>query len=427
MRDQIKNKLNRHRTAVIAVYAVISILWIIFSDRIAHSLFNGNLLKQVQSSKGIFFVITTSIFLFFLIGRKNIAIQNLFDRLKANMKVFQDTFEQAAVGIAHNSPDEKWIRVNKKFCDMVGYKRNELMSLAFPDIIHPDDLEKGRQRDRELLNGSLKSYAMNKRYITKGGNIFYARVTKSRIEDSDGNLEYLNTIIEDVTSEQKKTEELKKSLKHREILLGEIHHRVKNNLAIISGLLELQAFNTNDEHVLILLRNSIMRIKSMALVHESFYKSNQIAYVAFRDFLKDFTSHIETTVSDQEKSITMLLDCQPVNLNINQAIPCGLLINELIISAFLSKKQAHGTILIRLDKNNEKILLVIKGENIGLSPGFDLENPKSLEATIVKSLINQLEADINLSSEENARISISFNRMEQKGASSATPQNILNN
>lgn len=419
MRDKLNKSLHKHTFLVVGIYTVISILWILFSDQFVSTLFEGPQLARAQTYKGIFFVLSTAVFLLLLIGNKNRAIKKLFIRLQERMKNFQNTFEQAAVGIAHFSVEEEWLLVNKKLCDMLGYSQQELKSLPFSKLVHPEDLKVGKIKDRKLISGELASYVMEKRYFTKNSSILHGRITKSRVEDKHGNLEYLVAIIENINKEKQAHEKLKESLHQKNLLVREIHHRVKNNLATISGLLELQAYNSKDEKIQRFLRDSMMRIKSMALIHESFYQSKRISYVAFESYLKDFIKHIGVALSDSAKNISLQLDCEPVRLNINQAIPLGLLINELVVNAFLHafKDQAEGIIQISLTRNKGKIILSIKDNGSGLPPDFSLDDSPSLGTTIVKALILQLNASLQINRED-AHFKIVFKREEKRGSSS---------
>lgn len=421
MGDHLTKKLNRHTLIVVGSYTVLSISWVFFSDRLVAALFDPTLQTKAQSYKGIFFVLVTSFFLFVLVGGKNLSIRKLFSRLRKRMKIFQDTFEQAAVGIAHLSPEQEWIRVNNRLCEMLGYRKRELKSLTLSDIVHPKDFEKGKKRDQKLLSGQSKSYVMKKRYTTKQGDVFHARITKSCIYDDAQRPNYFVAIIEDISREQQATEDLKKSLRQKDLLVREIHHRVKNNLAIISGLLELQAYNESNKHVKSLLRDSMMRIKSMALIHESFYQSEKISYVAFESYLQDFVDYIETALEISQQNITLELDTKPVKLNINQAIPLGLLITELVINAYVHafKNRDKGTIAITLRKNDEKISLVVKDDGVGLPADFRMDNPNTLGTTIIKSLSMQLDADLSFETEKGTQFNISFIRQKKKGPSSA--------
>jgi PAS domain S-box-containing protein len=128
------------------------------------------------------------------------------NKLKISEELFKATFEQAAVGIAHVSPNGDFLRINKKFCDIVGYSHNEMLTLKFQDITHPDDLNADLDNVRQVLNGEIDTYSMNKRYYHKNGSIIWINLTVSLMQDEKGKPDCFVSVIQDIT-EQKKTEE----------------------------------------------------------------------------------------------------------------------------------------------------------------------------------------------------------------------------
>lgn len=306
---------------------------------------------------------------------------------------------------------------------MLEYQKHELKSLTLADIVHPDDLDTGKEKDQKLISGKADSYVMKKQYITKQGNAFDAKITKSAIYNGGRTPEYLIAIIEDITEEKEATDKLTDSLEEKDLLLRELHHRVKNNLAIISGLLELQAFNSSDERVKKLLKDSMMRIKSMALIHESFYQSKKISHVAIENYLEDFVEHIETTLDTSQKNVTINLKSEPVKLNINQAIPLGLLINELVINAYLHafKEQEKGKIDISVKHNKNQVNIKISDNGKGLPSNFDMDNSSTLGTTIIQTLCKQLDADFSYEFNNGTVFVLSFKNEEKSGSSSAVP------
>src|SRR5699024_1877828 len=146
-------------------------------------------------------------------------------------------------------------------------------------------------------------------------------------------------------------EKVKESLREKEVLLSEIHHRVKNNLAVISGLLELQAYNTDSRAVVDALKESQMRINTIAIIHEKLYQHEDLAAIAFDSYLKELTEIIVDSLRDGSTKIDIHIEADPIELTINQAIPCGLILNELITNAykhaFSDSKKGNITVLLQ--------------------------------------------------------------------------------
>lgn len=418
---QLTAKLNRHTIMVCLSYALIGIIWILFSDNLLGYVVAADQLTRYQSWKGILFVVVTTLLLFLLMRTKNESLKNVFRRYRRQMQFFRDTFEQAAVGIVHMSKDEEWIRFNREVCAILGYTYQEFKKLTLEDIVHPEDLDKGREMDLELLEGKRNSYVSEKRYIKKSGETIYARLTKSAARDNDGTIKYLIGIIEDITPQKTAERQLEESLEQKQMLLAEIHHRVKNNLAIISGLLELQVYNLEDEQIKQILKESMMRIKSMALIHESYYEKEKLAYVDLDEYLEEFTGYFKNAYYKNDYMIDLQLQTTTVRMNINQAIPCGLLINELLISTYSSlfQQKREFTVMIRTVLDGEYITVEIEDNLTDTIDSLDPDTP-SIGNMIIDALLKQLGADLKTEQKSSGHLlNITFRREEKKGSSNA--------
>ena len=215
-------------------------------------------------------------------------------------------------------------------------------------------------------------------------------------------------------------DKLTSSLKEKEVLLSEIHHRVKNNLAIISGLLQLESFRSEDEYTKDILQNSQLRIQSMATVHEMLYDSEDFNNLAFDNFVSNIVDAVRN-VHQSIEDIAFDMDIEDVSLNVNQAIPCGLIINELITNAY---KHAFddgesGKINVSLTLKDGMLTLQVSDNGHGLPEDFSLSSASSMGFTLIKTLVQQLEADISLQSQNGTAVEITFEKAAKKGASSS--------
>ncbi|PAU95802.1 hypothetical protein CK503_01720 [Aliifodinibius salipaludis] len=221
----------------------------------------------------------------------------------------------------------------------------------------------------------------------------------------------------DITDYVTYEEELQESLEEKSVLLQEIHHRVKNNLAIISGMMELQAMESTNEVLKDKLSDSQLRIQSMALVHELLYESDNFSKLNFKEHVSKLVKTIVQTIN-ATASVKIDYDLENVMLNINQAIPCALIINELVTNAmkhaFVNAKK--GKISISLEEKNEIVHLNIKDNGVGLPESFGFDNANTLGMRIIQSLIEQLEASIDFASgDEGTNFSITFENVQVKG------------
>ncbi|MDZ7659303.1 sensor histidine kinase [Fodinibius sp.] len=236
----------------------------------------------------------------------------------------------------------------------------------------------------------------------------------------EGDQRAIQIVGQDVTGQIEYERELKESLKEKETLLQEIHHRVKNNLAVVSGMMDLQTFSTENEEVRRLLTDSKNRIKTMALIHEKLYQSASLSQIEFGSYVKDLINNIKG-VSASDKEIKVELEYDSFNLNVNQAVPCALIINEVVANAFehAFTDQESGLIKVTLENIEDKVIVSIKDNGRGLPSDFEYRKSKSIGMTIIETLIQQLEAEQKVKDKNGVSFTFSFEMKEIKGSSSA--------
>jgi two-component sensor histidine kinase len=208
-----------------------------------------------------------------------------------------------------------------------------------------------------------------------------------------------------------KTKELSQALEEKEVLMQEIHHRVKNNLAKISGLLDLQISTTDHPAVEESLSDSKSRINSMALIHDKLYQTQQYKTVRLDNYLQELVTTIHTTYNVEEDSVALNFECDPVELSVDKAVVCGLLVNELIVNAYKYAFQDNevGELKVSLKSENECITLSISDNGPGLPDDFDALLGKGLGTILVKNFAQQLDADMQLdSSDRGTKFSFTF-------------------
>lgn len=234
----------------------------------------------------------------------------------------------------------------------------------------------------------------------------------------DGNDFIIGSAV-DISDRIEMEQQLKKSLREKEVLLQEIHHRVKNNLAVVSGMLQMQRYKSIDPAVQKVLKESESRIKTMALIHEKLYQSESLSSIAFNSYIQDLATYIQKTVGE-EKQLHFEINCSEVQLNVNQAVPAALIVNEMLNN---SVKHAFtdthtGTITISISRKQNDLAISIKDNGQGLPAGFNLSEHSSMGLTIVRTLLKQLNADHTLHSQNGTNFSFTFTLKEIKGSSS---------
>jgi two-component sensor histidine kinase/ligand-binding sensor domain-containing protein len=250
--------------------------------------------------------------------------------------------------------------------------------------------------------------------ITRLNKVLENRVVE-RTKDLDNTIQILN---KEITDRKKAEEAAKESLAEKDILLKEIHHRVKNNLQVISSLLYLQSTSIQDENTRSLFEDSQNRIKSMALIHEKLYQSKNIALINFEEYINSLVVHLANSLR-RELVVHTKTYIDNINLSLDTAISCGLIVNELITNAYKyafphelvkqKSKDEECIVEIRMQKLGEKnYSLSVRDNGIGLPENFDIENTESLGLKIVLSTIHQLEGTFQIFNENGSEFRIFF-------------------
>jgi len=211
----------------------------------------------------------------------------------------------------------------------------------------------------------------------------------------------IQTVIHDITERKQKEQVIKDSLNEKETLLKEIHHRVKNNLAVISGLLELQAMNAQDEATLNTLRDSQHRIHSIAMIHEKLYQSEALSDIGFDAYLKELIQSISQTYTAENRKIDITFDLEPASLSLEKAIPCSLIVNEVIVNCFKHAfdSDSKGQIKVSSKVDDPELSIHIRDNGKGLPEDFDIDSQQSLGMTLIQTLAQQLEGKANFYSD----------------------------
>lgn len=237
-------------------------------------------------------------------------------------------------------------------------------------------------------------------YIMKGNLARLVPAVKRELREAEGRF-----------ARRRAEEQIKASLQEKEVLLREIHHRVKNNLQIISSLLNLQAKYLKDEQVLEIFKNSQNRIESMALIHEQLYQSKNFAKIDFADYIRKLVSNLFSAYVVNSDTTKLQLNLEDIFIGIDVAIPCGLIINELLLNSLKYAFPEGKSGIIRVDfylTEKEKFVLIVSDNGIGFPKDFDFKNTESLGLEIVNALANQLEGDIQLDTNNGVEFKIIF-------------------
>ena len=297
---------------------------------------------------------------------------------------------------------------------ILGYPEGSLIGKSPLEFIHPDDLER--------VNNDLAEV-----YENRNPGI----PTEFRIRKADGEYLPVESVSQNMTNvpgiggivvtthpikERKEMEdEIRASLQEKEILLKEIHHRVKNNMQIISSLLNLQIRFENLDETVGVLKESQGRVKTMAMVHEKLYQSDSFAKINIKEYLENLVSDIFYSYGIKTGSIESVLDIEDININIDTAIPLGLIVNELVTNSVkYAFPQGEGTIKIKITSLTDETELIIADNGIGVPEDFDIEKIETLGLQLVNNLVNQIDGDIGIDGSNGTEYKITFKELKYK-------------
>ena len=304
--------------------------------------------------------------------------------------------------------------VNQGFVTMVGYTLDEFCNTRGKNI---KDISFYENFDNLLQQAiaTKDSVQYESKMYHKNGNVVYASTNLTPIFDSNNELQNLVIIDTDITRLKKYEEQLQASLNERSMLLREIHHRVKNNLQIIISLFNLQSYHIKDEAALMAMLEAQQRVRSLALIHERFYQSEGLSKIDFDDYIQRLASNLFTSYNVSKEKVNMKILADKVNLDIDTAVPCGLIVNELISNAFKHafNEAYQGELKIEFREiAPENYLLKIKDNGKGLPSDFDIKKSDTLGMQLVSALAEQIDGKYSFENNNGLVFSLEFKKVK---------------
>ncbi|MDD1774402.1 MAG: PAS domain S-box protein, partial [Methanobacterium sp.] len=289
-----------------------------------------------------------------------------------------------------------------------GYPLETLKKMNIHEInqLPPDEIVELR---KQIKNEEIK-------YLTAphkiaNGDVKTVELFSSPIKFKEGVL--LFSIINDITKRIEAEERTKSSLEEKELLLKEIHHRVKNNLQIISSLLDLQEdYVKEDPTAVNVLKESQNRVLSMAMIHEMLYQSKDLNSINLSDYIRNLISNLFDSYG--KKAMNLVTNLDKICLNIETAVPLGLIISELVSNSlkYAYKDDEEGIIRVELHPQEEKYKLIIEDYGKGIPSNIDFDHNSTLGLRLVKSLVNQLDGTIDLNRAKGSDYTIIFQELD---------------
>jgi PAS domain S-box-containing protein len=314
-------------------------------------------------------------------------------------------------------PSGRFADVNKSACQQLGYSSSQMLGMRVDDIISPDKMEEMRTIIFSLFDGKHLQNRKTIETVLMGGDSSQTNVEMSISLVRFGDAFYTVMVAHDITERKIFEDALKSSLQEKEVLIKEIHHRVKNNMQIISSLLNLQKQYVNDEEAVNVLKESQNRVKSMAMIHEKLYKSRNFSEINFADYIRSLVSDLFYSYGVDSNRIRTIIVLDEVMMGLETAIPCGLIVSELVTNTlkYAFPHQEEGEFRIELHAYEDGFYeLIISDNGVGIPENFDLDETETLGLQLVKSLVNQLEGTVELIREGGTMFKIKFKELEYK-------------
>ena len=350
-----------------------------------------------------------------LIARNVTERRRAEEALRESEERFRSVFEHAAVGICYASLDGRLLRVNDALCRITGYDNSELTKMSFSTLLTDSESVAELDDIASVLVEGVPSYTLTQQFNHKSGRTIWVNMTMSLIRDATGRAQSFIGIVENISERKKAEEEIEKSLREKELLLKEIHHRVKNNLQIISSLLNLQSETIRDSADRSLFRDSQDRIRSMALIHEKLYQTDDFSHVDFQQYLKSLLSSLFR--SYHVPSVSCVEQIDDIRLNIDAAIPCGLIVNELVTNAL---KHAfpdgkRGEVRVSFSRSDGgKLVLEVSDNGVGMRAANPEETKEQLGLELVSILTNQIGGQLSIQHGRGTTFQITFSPDERR-------------
>ncbi len=330
-----------------------------------------------------------------------VVVRDITDRKRAEealrkseqqYKMLVETMGETVVSIDENGMVKF---VNNRFCEISGYSRDEIIGRSVWDFSGQADLQVIQEQmelRRQGFGGSYETVL-----TTKHGEEKHVIVSSEPVFAADGAFRGSFMVITDITERKLMEERLKGSLQEKEVLLKEIHHRVKNNLQIISSLLQLQSFHLQDKSSAGVLEDLESRIRAIAAVHEKLYQSESLMKIDVNEYIQDLAEHLFYSYGPSTGGIGLIVDIKDISCGLDTAVPMGLIVSELVSNSlkhgFPDGRRGSVTISLNLVPG-EEFELTVSDNGVGMARDLGEAGSETLGLSLVKSLADQLHADI---------------------------------
>jgi PAS domain S-box-containing protein len=332
--------------------------------------------------------------------------------LPGQQPLLAQAFDRMPVAVVLVSADGRIVMANAQAESLFGYTAKEMEGGQLESLVparfrhaHPDFRDHFLRAPRARLMGVGRDLFA----VRRDGSEFPVEIGLNPIDTESGRM--VLAAVSDITDRKQREQAMAAALREKELLLGEVHHRVKNNLQVVQSLLDLQASRSTDPLLREILRDSQNRVRSMALIHQTLYQSRDFRLVEFESFLRSLVPMLVGAHATEPARIRLELDAGAVRLPINIAIPCGLVVNELVTNALKHGLAESGGGLLRIEMSigaDNQVSLGVCNDGTPIPETLDLARSKTLGMQLVNLLTRQIDGRLEIRRADPTRVTLTF-------------------
>ncbi len=328
------------------------------------------------------------------------------EEARARLATIVEASDDCIIGETLDGTVTSWNRAAER---IFGYTAAEMVGSPFSILCPPDRADEHAEILRRITRGEAVTHFEVVRR-TKDGPDIIASITVSPVRNREGAIVSVAKVARDITAQKEREEALRASLKEKEVLLQEVHHRVKNNLQVIASLVNMQLRRVDTPAARDALVECRNRVLAIALIHEKLYQSKDYGRVPFAEYMRSIASNVFQSAGVSPGVVQLLLHIENVAMPVDKGIPCGLLVNELITNALKHAfpGQREGTLEVSLSRREGRVSLSVKDNGIGLPSDFEIEESRTLGLQLVATLARQLDATVEIIRDRGATFRVSF-------------------